>query len=151
MKPIRDIPVVLGANVTLTLPLPLPEVPFGNVNHETVDEAVQGHPAGAVTAMVFVPMVAFKLTGDTLVLQTAPAWLTCTVPSAIASVAERGEAVGFAAIVTVMKPVPDAPAVLSVIQDAGDCAVHAHPPPVDTNIELIALLPFTFRAVGERV
>lgn len=76
MNPIRDMPVVFSANCTSSVPLPLPLAALVNVIHGTVDVALHVHPVGAVTLMVRVPPTTFKLTGDTVMLHTAPACVT---------------------------------------------------------------------------
>ena len=148
-NPMRVIPVVLGANSTSTVPLPLPDTPAGNVSHETVADAVQVHPVGAVTAICRIPPATFRLVGDTIMLHTAPACVTCTALSAMVRVADRGDDVGLAAMVTETVPAPDPPEVFSVIHETGDAAAHEQPGPVDTNTLLAALPPFTLRAVGD--
>jgi hypothetical protein len=142
-------PVLFGANSTSSAPLPLPEALVGNVIHDTVDVALHEQPVGVVTVIVRVPPTTFRLTGDTMMLQTAPACVTSTALSAIVRVADLGEDEVFAAIVRPTVPAAVPPLVLSVIQETGDCAVHEHPSPAVTNTKLEALLPFTFTAVGD--
>jgi hypothetical protein len=142
-------PVVFGANSTASVPLPLPEALVANVIHGTVDVALQLQPVGVVTVIVCVPPTTFKLAGETIRLQTAPAWVTSTALSAIVTVAERGEEDEFAAIVIATAPAPEPPEVFRVIHGTGDCAVQEHPRPAVTNTLLKALVPFTFTAVGD--
>lgn len=142
-------PVVFGANSTSIVPLPFPDSPAGKVNQETVADAVHVHPVGAVTEICLIPPAVLMLTGDTMMLQTAPACVTCTALSAIATVADRGDDVGLAAIVSESAPAPDPPELFSVIHDTGEEAVHEQPGPADTNTLLTALPPFTLTAVGE--
>jgi hypothetical protein len=149
MNPNRVIPVVFGANSTLTVPLPLPEIPDGKVSHETFADALHVQPVGAVTAICWVPPATLRLVGDTMMLQMAPACVTCTALSAIATVADRGDDVGLAAMVSETAPAPDPPEVLSVIHETGEVAVQEQPSPADTNTLLAALPPFTFTAVGD--
>jgi hypothetical protein len=148
-KPIRDIPVVFGANSTSIVPLPFPDAELANVIHDAVDVALHVHPVGAVTLMVRVPPTTFRLTGDTVRLQTAPACVTSTALSAIDTVAERGDEDGFGAMLsaTMLAPVPLD--VLTVIHDTGDWTVHEHPNPALIKMLLMALPPLTFTAVGD--
>ena len=149
MNPIRDIPVVFVASSTSTVPFPLPDAPLGNIIHDTVDDALQVHPWGAVTLIVCVPPATFRLTGDTMTLQIAPAWVTCTALSAMVSVADRGEDEGLAATVRPTMPAPDPPPVLNVIHETGDWLVQEQPSPAEMNTVAFALLPFTLTAVGD--
>lgn len=48
--PVRAAPVFAAA-VKVTDPLPLPEAPLVMLSHDALLEAVQAHPAGAVTPM----------------------------------------------------------------------------------------------------
>ena len=69
----RDMPESFGWKATLTLPLPLPDEPSGNVIHDTVDEALHVQPDGVSTARAWVPPTTFKLDGETRMLHVAPA------------------------------------------------------------------------------
>ena len=129
--------------------MPLPDAALGNVIQDTVDVAFHVQPAGAVTLIVWVPPTTFRLTGDTMMLHTAPACVTSTALSAIDSVADRGEDVGFGVIVSPTTPAPAPPDVLNVIHEAGDCAVQEQPRPALTQTLLLALLPLTLIAVGD--
>lgn len=128
--------------------MPLPAAPFGNVIQDTVDVALHVQPVGAVTVIVRVPPTTLRLTGDTMMLHTAPACVTRTAFSAIVSVADRGEDVGFGVIVRPTMPAPDPPDVLKVIHETGDCAVQEQPRPAVTQTLLVALPPLTFTPVG---
>ena len=46
-------------------------------------------------------------------------------------------------------PAPEPLAVLNVIHETGDCAVHAHPNPAEMKMLLVAMPPLTVTAVGD--
>jgi hypothetical protein len=49
---LREVVAVFAATVSVTLPLPVPLLPFGKLTQDAVFEAVQAQPAPAVTLTV---------------------------------------------------------------------------------------------------
>jgi hypothetical protein len=62
----RAVAPSLGVNCTVTVPLPEPDALPWNAIHGAVVVAVQAQPDGAVTVIVCVPPLMFRLVGDTM-------------------------------------------------------------------------------------
>ncbi len=62
---VRTVPPVLAATVSVTLPLPLPLLPFAMVTHDALLVAVQAQldPAVTLTVVVSPPAAAVRLPG----------------------------------------------------------------------------------------
>ena len=82
---------VLAATENETVPLPVPEAPAVILSQEVSVEAVQAHPAGAltVTESVLAAATGLKAAGVTVKLHVIPAWLIVNFAPAIAIVPER--------------------------------------------------------------
>jgi len=122
----------LAAAVTVTVPFPVPVAPLVTVNHVALLEAVQLHPAGAVTVIGAVPPAVgmVRTVGDRVYVHAAPPWFTTTVCPAMISVALRDSAVVFAVAATVTVPLPDPLAPLVIVNHAALLvAVHVQPAP----------------------
>lgn len=149
MNPIRPNDVGFGVNCTVSAPAPLPPAPSGNVIHADVVLAVHAQPAGAVTVTDRVPPVTVISIGETVKWHAAPPWVSVTAVPPMFSVAVRGDVEGFAATVTLTKPVPVPPAVLSVAHETVLSADHAQPVPAVTHTAPCELPPPTESAVGD--
>jgi hypothetical protein len=59
--PVRDVPAVLAATLSDTVPLPVPLAPDDTVIHDALLEAVRAQPEVPVTVTLTVPPVAATL------------------------------------------------------------------------------------------
>jgi hypothetical protein len=75
----------------LTVPSPLPALPFVMVIHEALSEADQSHPLAAVTVTLPGPPPAARFcdVGATLNVHPTPLWVTVTVLPATVNVPVR--------------------------------------------------------------
>ena len=65
MNPSLDAGPGLASSNTVTVPDPAPEVLLVILIQDAVEDAVQGHPSGAVTVRLCVPPLTTRLPGDT--------------------------------------------------------------------------------------
>jgi hypothetical protein len=135
--PLRPAGAAFGVTENETLPVPTPELPDVTVIHDAFASAVHEQPAGAVTVVPLVPPAAAS---EALVAEranvhagggggaVAPASETEKVSPAIVIVPLREEVPGFACTVKPTAPLPlPAPPDVTVIHEAFDCALQAHP------------------------
>jgi hypothetical protein len=139
--PVRWTAAGFAAMFKDTVSFPKPEPPPDTVIHSLLDEAVQLHPAGAVTDTEPFPE---PLPTDRLVVlrvkeQATGACVTVTVCPAIVTVPVRWVALGFAsmAMETVPSPEPGDPPDIA-IQPVFEDAVHAQPAGADTDTVALA-------------
>jgi hypothetical protein len=135
MVPLRAAPGFRGA-LNTTTPFPVPDDPAVMVIQGAFDVALQAHPVPALTFVLPSPPAAAMSTasGDSAKPHGAAAWVTVKVCAAIVAVPVR-DAPEFAATLslTVPGPVPVPPEAI-VIHGAFVTDVHAHDPPVITEI-----------------
>jgi hypothetical protein len=142
--PLRAAPV-LASVVYCTVPLPVPDAPFGILIQEALLAAVHVQPDEAVTPTDPAPPSGGA---DCDVCESeyeqAFAWLIVTVRPATVAVPLRA-APPFAATVscTVPSPVPPAPDG-TLIHATLDAAVHRHPPDVSTETLTVPPAAATF-------
>jgi hypothetical protein len=148
--PVRELVLEFAAIVSVTDPLPLPDVGL-TVIHDALLEAVQAQPAGAVTLTLDVPAPAAtdSVVGDAENVQGTPACVTVTVCPATVTVPVRELVLEFAAIVSVTDPFPLPDAGLTVIHDAPLDAVQAQPVVVTTVTDEVPAPAATLSVVGE--
>jgi hypothetical protein len=126
--PVRELVLEFAAIVSVTDPLPLPDVGL-TVIHAALLEAVHPQPAGLVTPTeaVLAPSSTDSVVGEAENVQGTPACVTVTVCPATVAVPVRELVLEFAAIVSVTDPFPLPDAGLTVIHDALLDAVQAQP------------------------
>jgi hypothetical protein len=138
----------------VTDPLPVPELPAVMVSHGALLDAVQPHPAPAVTGTLPVNPAEEMLAviGEIEVEHALPAWLTVKVLPPIVIVPVRGvvPAFGDTTYVTEPLPVPDAPPLI-VIQESLLAAVHEQSAPTLTGTTPVNPVDPRFAEAAEMV
>ena len=136
--PARPWADVLADALNETVPLPLPLAPPVTVNQLVLLMAVHAHPVVATTDVDDEPPAAptVRLVGVSVTSHAAAACVTVKGCPATFSVPVRGCAVGFAAAMNVIDPLPlPFPPPVTVSHDVDVLAVHAQPAGAVTFVE----------------